>query len=201
MTLRRVLLTSLLLLATVPFTILYIDHPLARFFSGFDTGHAVFTSSPLTLPVMPALAVFGIVLGVGHLVLGRKPPEWVEAWMLAGIAVLAGQFLAHEVFKPIFGRIVPSIYLETGQHGFHWFRHASGFGAFPSGHSTEAAALLSIAWAYYPRWRWAFAGLMAVLALALMLGQWHFLSDILAGTAVGILVGAATLWAWRRTPF
>ena len=39
--------------------------------------------------------------------------------------------------------------------------------------------------------------LMGLLALALMLGQWHYLGDIFAGTLVGCAAGAATMAIWR----
>ncbi|WP_146010343.1 phosphatase PAP2 family protein [Acidimangrovimonas sediminis] len=195
---RRALFVIPVALVGIVVSILWIDHPLARFFARFHVGHAVFTSSPVTLPVMSVLALAGLLLGVGYLVAGKTLPRWIEATMLAGFAVLAGQLLAHELLKPIFGRPVPSDYLTTGHHGFHWFHRGLRFGSFPSGHSVQASAMLSVAWAYYPRWRWLCATLMSLLAVALMLGQWHYLSDIIAGTTVGSLVGIATMAAWRR---
>ena len=175
MPLRHLFLASIATLAGIAVSVLWIDRPLARFLSGFHLGQAVFTSSPVTLPVMIVLAYAGLLLGLGYLIAGRKQPKWVEAAMLAGIAVLVGQWLAHGLLKPLFGRTVPSIYLQTGLHGFHWFHRGRSFGSFPSGHATEAAALLSVVWAFYPRWRWAYGVTMALVAGALMLGQWHYL--------------------------
>lgn len=199
MTLRRVLLMNLAVLAGIAVAVLWVDRPLAHFMAQFHFGHAVFTNSAVKLPVMTALAIAGLLLGLGYLVARRRLPRWVEAAMLAGVAVLAGQLLTHELLKPVFGRVVPDIYLRTGHHGFHWFHRSLSLGSFPSGHATEAGALLSVAWAFYPRWRWVYGGLMALLALGLMLGQWHYLGDIIAGTAVGTAVAAVVLRAWRRT--
>lgn len=198
MTVRRFFPIGFAVLASILVCILWLDRPLARFMAEFHLGYALFTSAPVKTPVMVALALAGALLGLGYLIAGRKQPKWVEAAMLAGIAVLAGQWLTHELLKPLFGRLVPSVYITSGRYGFHWFHHGYRVGAFPSGHSTEAAAMLSVAWMYYPRWRWAYVAMMACLALALMLGQWHYLSDIIAGTALGILLATAAMLLWRR---
>lgn len=67
------------------------------------------------------------------------------------------------------------------------YRHQS----FPSGHAATAAGLAVALAALYPRGRWLFA-LFAVLASVQRLDtDAHFLSDVLAGAALGCLVGAA----------
>jgi membrane-associated phospholipid phosphatase len=197
MTLRRLLAASLALIAATLASVLWIDRPLARLLAEFGLGRAVFTSSPVTAPVMIVLAYAGLLLGLGFLITGRKLPKCVEAAMLAGTALLLGLWLTHELLKPLFGRSLPSHYLRTGRYGFHWFHGGMAFGSFPSGHSTQAAAMLSVFWMFYPRWRWLYALLMGLLALALMLGQWHYLGDIFAGTLVGCAAGAATMAIWR----
>lgn len=196
MTRPRLLLGCLGLAGAIVVSILWIDRPLARAFAVFRLGHEVFSSSTVTQPVMLALAYAGLALGLGFLATGRRLPRWVEAAMLAGIALLAGLWLTHEVLKPIFGRTLPSYYLRTGRHGFHWFQ-GSARGAFPSGHSVQASAMLTVLWVYYPRWRWLCIVAMAVLAVALMLGQWHYLSDIMAGTGVGVATASAAIGLWH----
>lgn len=195
---RRLLGFGIVILAGILVSICWIDRPLARFMAQFHRGHAVFTNPTFELPVMTVVAVIWLCLGLGCRFLWKKRWRWLDAAMLAGCAVLAGQFLTHEAIKPIFGRIVPNVYLTTGQYGFEWFHRGVRFGSFPSGHSTEAAAMLSVAWVYYPRWRWLYGTAMIALALALVLGQWHYLSDILAGTVLGVLIGSATVLAGRR---
>ena len=198
MTLRGIFLIGSAALAGITASVLWIDLPLARFFAGFGLWHAVFTSAPVKLPVMTILAAVGPLVGLSFLVAGRKLPRWAEAAMLAGIAMLVSQWLTHDLLKPAFGRVVPSIYLETGRHGFYWFHGGLSYGSFPSGHSVEAAAMLAVASAYYPRGQWAYGAMMALLALALMLGQWHYLGDILAGATVGSIIAVGTMSAWRR---
>ncbi len=194
---RRPLFAGLVLALATLVSVLWIDRPLALFFAQFHLGHAVFTNPSLTLPVMIVIAWAGVLTGAEFLVARRPMPRWIEAGMLAGIALLASLWLTHEVLKPIFGRSVPSLLIQRGQYGFHWFHHGHPFGSFPSGHTDQAAAILTVAWLYFPRWRWVYLGLLGLLALALMLGQWHFLGDILAGAMVGAGAGALAVRLWR----
>jgi membrane-associated phospholipid phosphatase len=77
----------------------------------------------------------------------------------------------------------------------HEQAYGYGFQGFPSGHSATAVGLAIGLSRLYPHGRWLFV-LLAVLACAQrMQAQAHFLSDVLAGAAVGCLVGAA--YAWR----
>ena len=197
MTPRRMILGCLALLVGIVVSVLWIDRPLAEGLAKFGLGLDLFSSDPVKWPVMIYLGYVGVALGAGYVIAGWHRPRWVEAAMLAGLALLLGNLLTHDLLKPIFGRTVPSEYLRTGRHGFHWFHGGSRFEAFPSGHSTQAMAMLSVVWAFYPRLRWLCAVLMAVLAMALMLGQWHFLGDILAGSCVGAMAGVVVLAVWR----
>jgi membrane-associated phospholipid phosphatase len=63
--------------------------------------------------------------------------------------------------------------------------------SFPSGHTATAVGLAIALSALYPRGRWLFAALAALAALQRIEVQAHFLSDVVAGAAVGCLIGAA----------
>ncbi|TMV80358.1 phosphatase PAP2 family protein [Thioclava sp. BHET1] len=194
---RRFLLTFALLLAVILVAVFWLDRPLARLLAEFHTGRAIFTSKPVQLPVMLALSWLALAVGAGHLALRRRLPKWVEAALIAGAAVLIGSWITHELLKPLFGRIPPGAYLRSGHFGFHWFHKPRVTDSFPSGHMTEASACFAVLWRLYPRGRWVYAGLMVLLAIGLMLGQWHYLSDVLAGLVTGGLTGLATLGLWR----
>lgn len=184
-------------ISAILISILWIDRPLAQLLANFRTGHAVFSNSTLTLPIIEAFGYIGVIVGLVYLIFGRKLPKWTEAAMLAGIALLVSQEITHDLLKPLFGRVVPSLYLKTGQYGFQIFRFGAAFGSFPSGHSVQAAAILSVAWIYYPQWRLAYGAMLGSLAVALMLGQWHYLGDVIAGYMVGSIAGKAAIMAWR----
>jgi len=79
--------------------------------------------------------------------------------------------------------------------------------ALPSGHTALAVGLaMALAWRY-PRGRWYFAFLAAVVAVQRVVSGNHWLSDTLLGAALAVMVAGAILyWPWRppwvpsRTP-
>ena len=188
----------LAVLAGICASVLWIDQPLARGLAKLGAAHAVFTASPVRLPVMIVFAYVSVAIGLGHILIGRRLPKAVLATMLAGIALLISLWLTHEVLKPLFGRTIPSVYLRTGHSGFHWLHRGVKYASFPSGHATQAGAILSVFWALYPRGRPLYALAMLALAFALMLGEWHYLGDILAGGLVGAVTGTLLLFLWRK---
>lgn len=182
----------LLCLGTVV-SVLWVDHPLARVLADFSGARLLLRNPHVHFPLFVVLACGGIGAGLGYRLLGLRLPRPVEAAMFAGAAILIAMVLTEDVLKPIFSRPQPITYLLHGSSGFHWFHWNYSRNSFPSGHATEASALFGVGWAYYPRLRWVFVALFTLLALALMLGQWHFLGDILAGALVGSGVAALTL--------
>lgn len=104
--------------------------------------------------------------------------------------------LAHVVkaiLKFAFGRINTRYWLQH-PHAieFHWFHGSANFHGFPSGHTAVFTVLAVACSTFYPRYQsFYFAGL-TLLALALIVTNYHFLSDIIAGAYVGVLVHAVT---------
>jgi membrane-associated phospholipid phosphatase len=78
-------------------------------------------------------------------------------------------------------------------HGDAGRPHGHAIESFPSAHSATAVGLAIGLSALYPGGRWVFA-LFALLAMAQRIeAQAHYLSDVLAGGALGCVVGAACL--------
>lgn len=50
------------------------------------------------------------------------------------------------------------------------------------------AALTTTLSKYYPRYRFVFLGVLPLLAMALIVTYYHFLSDVIAGACLGMLV-------------
>ncbi len=106
-------------------------------------------------------------------------------------------FFAKTVLQYVFGRPDPYTWmLEHDLPRFHWFSPAAGYGCFPSGHMTVFTALMAVLSSYYPRYRQAYLGLLCLLALALIATNHHFLSDVLAGAALG----AVTALVFEKIP-
>lgn len=98
-------------------------------------------------------------------------------------------YFAKDILKWIFGRTDTRLWL-TGPdlHAFHWFHGGGDFNGFPSGHMLVLTPLLFAIGEFCPRSRipvW-LAG--CGLAFALLITEYHFLGDLLAGTCLGLLL-------------
>jgi membrane-associated phospholipid phosphatase len=100
---------------------------------------------------------------------------------------IAAAGLAANALKVVAGRARPRA-LDEGVFGFHFFELGYRFNSFPSGHAAIAAAVASaICFARPTAWP-AAALLWLLLAGGRVLTGSHFVSDVLAGGAVGIAV-------------
>lgn len=175
----------------------YLDHPLARLTLRLEPFRRLLSKAPLTAPVFSVLAAAVITLA---LFLGATRRPWAPWMRVATIAALASTLagmLIKYALKPIFGRTPAGVYLRTGQDSFHWFDAGKYFNSFPSTHAGQAAAALTVVWIFYPRWRWACVAAQLGLGFLLVVGEFHFPGDIIAGVYVGVVVGAATTSIWE----
>lgn len=102
-------------------------------------------------------------------------------------------FFLKSLLKYVFGRINTRYWLgHPGLVEFHWFDGSENFSGFPSGHMAVFTALAVALWKFYPRYRREYVGFLAVLALALIVTDYHFISDIIAGVYVGFIVDHVT---------
>jgi membrane-associated phospholipid phosphatase len=103
-------------------------------------------------------------------------------------------FVAKTGLQYVFGRPDPYAWLLTHEPPcFYWFRDDEGYGGFPSGHMTVFAALMTTSSYYYPRYRSVYLGSLCLLALALIITDHHFLSDVLAGALLGWILAFITI--------
>lgn len=97
------------------------------------------------------------------------------------------------------GLITPALKLAFGRsrpvqdEGTHRFRPFGGNASFPSGHATQAFAVASVIAAHYePLWVKTTAyGVASLVGYSRMYHNAHFASDVLAGAAIGSLVGTS----------
>ncbi len=79
-------------------------------------------------------------------------------------------------------------------YGFHLFQ---GGGSFPSGHMCVFTAILITPCYFYPHFkRWAY-GMLSLLAFLLIFLNYHFVSDVIAGTYLGAFI-AMTLYRLNK---
>ncbi|MDO8953794.1 MAG: phosphatase PAP2 family protein [Gammaproteobacteria bacterium] len=95
----------------------------------------------------------------------------------------------------LFGRYAPRYYQgktliflqDPSRYGFH-FLHGGGF---PSGHMCVFTAALCAVCLYFPIYRWISGILLLLLAGCLIGANYHFLSDVIAGTYLGLSITLA----------
>jgi membrane-associated phospholipid phosphatase len=145
----------------------------------------------------------GILILLGMVVKIARPAR--EAWLdpilralIVLFVIVAAAGIADDLLKVIFGRARPFLWLAGDDSGFQPFRFKSKFNSFPSGHTTTSFAAAVAFGSLFPRWRPAFAaGAIAIGASRVALDV-HYLSDVVAGAALGAAVAVALLPWFRK---
>ncbi|MBY0312233.1 MAG: phosphatase PAP2 family protein [Phycisphaerales bacterium] len=113
-----------------------------------------------------------------------------EGVFVVFVPTVAG--LAAEAMKLITGRLRPEA--ADGFYAFHWSWSASGKG-LASSHAAVAIAAALAAGLLFPRWRMLLWPLAVACVLSRVLVGAHFVSDVVAGTALGLLA-FRLVYAW-----
>ena len=167
--------------------ILYADQPVAAFWARHQGLRPLFQGC--AAPSLLALPAAGLILLYALLRRLRGQPLPDRLWLSLALATLAAT-AAKDELKWIFGRAWPGSWLKYGIYGFHPFAQSILYGAFPSGHTSYAAAPLGVLWVLRPRWRPLWALLLVLVMAGLVCANYHFVSDVLAG----LLTGGACAW-------
>jgi membrane-associated phospholipid phosphatase len=179
----------------VAICILWLDVPLARaFLSNADR------MSGLGRGLGSAVLVFGEIVVVAILAIVRiakgNLPAFAKAVFVACCASLSA-FVANDyILKFIFGRLNPSDFFQgTTDRVFNFFQ-GTQLSSFPSGHMVMATAFAMVMFRLQPRTLPILVILLGLGATVLVVGDWHFLGDVVAGTFVGGTAGfvAGELW-------
>ena len=94
-------------------------------------------------------------------------------------------------FKIPFGRMRPEFYLDEGLYGFTWFAIDADYASFPSGHTItiiSTAVALSL---LFPRLKYIFLPIGAVVAFSRVVVTAHYLSDVVFASFLGTMVAIA----------
>jgi membrane-associated phospholipid phosphatase len=101
--------------------------------------------------------------------------------------------LVKATLKYAFGRINTRFWLQhPGAREFHWFHGSAAYSGFPSGHMAVFTVLVIALSIFYPRYKTLYGLFLALLAFALIATNYHFISDIIAGAYVGVIVHSFT---------
>jgi membrane-associated phospholipid phosphatase len=148
--------------------------------------------------ILSAESVTVLVLVLARLMRGRLPP-YAEALGVACLSSICAYAIDSAVLKFLFGVPNPNDVLSGARHEFN-FWNGTEHSSFPSGHMVLAGAFAGVFMRLY---RSSFAPLFILLligAVLLVVGGWHFLSDVIAGAFLGLSAGllAGEVWITHR---
>jgi lipid A 4'-phosphatase len=185
--------------------ILWLDRPLALFLHS----HSEWKPAAETIQRLgfgtPYLVAFGIAfvaLRWGGLLPRLLPwadrmreAALVPAFLLASIAASG---LTVDLLKVLFGRTRPKLLFADGTYDFGWLGLAADYWSFPSGHTAAVAALATALWCLWPRHVLFYVALASVVAASRVVTGAHYLSDVVVGGFVAILVTRAVAVGFAR---
>jgi len=170
----------------------YLDTRIAQFVYRILSSSNLLLQTAADIPDLLLHIVIAVtaLCWVGYFILVRRGiHNRLTDFMLACGTVVPMAFLAKTFFQYIFGRPNPYAWLLTHEPPrFYWLRDEPGYGCFPSGHMTVFTALMTTLSYHYPRYRSVCLGSLCLLALALIITDHHFLSDVLAGAVLGSML-------------
>jgi membrane-associated phospholipid phosphatase len=180
--------------AVVAFLFVRIDVPTAlrfwnagRFLSPLNEGFGV----TVILSAESAVILFMVLarLARGHI------PVFGETLAIACLASMCAYVINDHVLKVFFGVPNPTDVIHGVRHSFNlWMGSESS--SFPSGHMALAGAFAGVFMRLYKASIWPLSALLLLAAVILLVGDWHFLSDIIAGAFLGTSAGALAGEGW-----
>ena len=175
--------------------IAYVDRPVVDFFEPlmWQTAWVFINRILRVLVALVGLAVFWL-LGCGvYRLRDRFLPPWTQLPMQCSWSVVFA--VTTELgLKSVFGRMPPyPAYLRDHLYGFRLFDGVRATDAFPSGTATIACALATVLWLALPKRRIAIAGISILACLAVIVANYHWVSDVIAGAFIGSSIGWFTV--------
>lgn len=188
---RRFLFGTLLMFILVFVSIQWWDLPLAGWIA--ENLHVKgFEIRKLNVPDLLFMFASALTIAswLAYLWLSRSgvQEKYLTACRLTG-TTLPAAVAVKSILKWIFGRTETRAWLaDPGSYGFHWLAGNDGYNGFPSGHMLVLTPLFLILWNYYPRYRFYYGIAWIGLGISLIVTEYHFLSDVLAGGYIGMIV-------------
>lgn len=195
----RVWFASLLIcVLAVALAFVYVDLPVARAVYGV-LGSARHLAKGLTSAVLlSGEAAVALSLIIIRITRGRLSPLG-EAAALACLTSICAYAMNDGALKFFFGVPSPGPVMEGAWHRFHWLAGNANCG-FPSGHMVLSGAFAGVFMRLYRRSLLPLSVLLLLGMVLLVVGDWHFVSDVIAGTFVGVSAGflAGEVW-WAHS--
>jgi len=92
------------------------------------------------------------------------------------------------LFKVPFGRARPVEFLQENIYGFQWFEFKPDYVSFPSGHTITIISTVVAFSLLFPKWRYLFLPLGALIAFSRVALTEHYMSDVIFASFLGTMV-------------
>jgi len=106
-----------------------------------------------------------------------------------------------QILKYLCGRYRPKLFLEDGLYGLQFLtmgREGYDNTSMPSGHTATVFAFAMAMAIIFPRLRWLWFVLAVPIALSRVFTESHYLSDVIAGACIAILITLAIEQAFTQ---
>jgi membrane-associated phospholipid phosphatase len=173
--------------AVVAFAFVHVDVPTALHF--WKVGRFLRPLNQAFGAAIVLSAESAVILGMvlARLVRGHIS-VFGETLAIACLTSICAYGINSHVLKVFFGVPNPIEVMHGARHGFYlWI--GSENSSFPSGHMVLAGAFSGVFMRLYSVSIWPLSALLLLAAGLLLVGDWHFLSDVVAGTYFGIWAG------------
>jgi membrane-associated phospholipid phosphatase len=175
----------------------WLDRPVASFFHRSISEHAFVRLGRIPDPFLPLAIIVFASLGLWRLS-GRALSKVQKCLLLCSISLIMAVAIKSEL-KLVFGRTWPSSwmgnnpsYVRDGIYGFNFFHGGNEYASFPSGHMAMVCAVTTVLWIYFPAARTVYVLAILIAGAGLVVANYHFLSDVITGSFVGVTCGWIT---------
>ena len=171
-----------------------LDVPVARHVWGVGRHLSSLNAAFGATVILTLESVVVLVLVLARLTRGHLS-RLGETLGVACLASICAYGINDQVLKPFFGVPSPLEVVHGARHGFNLAMGFAG-GSFPSGHMVLAGAFAGAFMRLYPASIRALSGLLLFAAALLVVGDWHFISDVIMGTFIGVSAGILAGEGW-----
>jgi len=180
----------------------FIDTKIALFIAKIWASSARLSIFSTNIPdlLFPFVCIITGFAWTSYFYLGHKGiyNRLTQFFLLVAISIPITFFLK-SALKHFFGRVNTRFWLRHPHvTEFHWFQGEGNYDGFPSGHMAVFMALMVALWKYYPSHRLAYLVFLSALALALIVTNYHFMSDIIAGAYLGFIIHQIAVYGLAR---
>lgn len=180
--------------AAAAFSFAEIDVPVAHHVWGVGRHLSPLNAAFGATVILSLESVVVLSLVVARLMRGHIS-RFAEILAIACLASICAYGINDQVLKPLFGVEAPLVVIHGARHAFN-FAKGFEYTSFPSGHMMLAGAFAGVFMRFYRASIRPLAVLLLLAAALLVVGDWHFISDVIAGTFLGVSAGILAGEGW-----